>query len=249
MVCLAAGAVLTIGCAIGRPGGGERVAAPAVSVDSATTARTVDVLRAGTAFVDRTSFRADVDISGGQITTVSHVDNVRKRADATVTGSGVVVETRMIDDDVYLRTSADWPGVGHDWMLLDSDKVPAGFALSFAPGKNDPGGAARLFNAIVSAQVSGTDITGTIDLTRVGAGNGISFRPGPEGKFPASVRNTEFNAALDSQSRLIRFMIPRGSSSPSAALRYGEFGVAVAVPRPQGAAPAPAALYAQLGLH
>jgi hypothetical protein len=249
MASLAMGAVLAIGCSIGRPGDSDRVSAPAVSIDSATTARTIDLLRAGTAFIDHTSFRADVDISGGQVTTVTHADNVNKRADTTFTMSGVVAEIRMIDNDVYLRTNADWPGVGHGWMVLDSAKVPAGFAMSFAPGRNDPGGAARLFNAIVSAQVSGTDTTGTIDLTRVGTGNGISFRPGPHGNFPDSARNMKFHATLDSQHRLISFEIPTADGSPSATLHYSEFGTTVAVSRPQGTMPAPEALYPQLGLH
>jgi hypothetical protein len=243
MVGLAVGAVLIIGCSIGRPGVSDGVAAPAATGDS------VDLLRAGTAFVDRTSFRVDVDISGGQVTTVTRADNAKKRAEATVEGSAVVIEVRMIDDDVYLKTNADWPGVGHGWLSLDPAKVPASFALSFAPGKNDPGGSARLFNAIVSAQASGADITGTIDLSRIGSGNGISFRPGPQGKFPDSVRNMKFTATLDSQSRLIRFEIPSGPNSPSATLRYSEFGGVVAVSRPADALPAPEALYPQIGLH
>lgn len=67
----------------------------------------------------------------------------------------------------------------------DSDRVSAP-AVSFAPGLNDPGGVARLFNAIVSAQASGADVSGTIDLTRIGTGNGISFQAGPNGGFPTA---------------------------------------------------------------
>jgi hypothetical protein len=134
-------------------------------------------------------------------------------------------------------------------MVLDPAKIPADFAMSFAAGKNDPGGSARLINAIVSAEVSGAGITGTIDATRVGTGNGISFRPGPQGKFPDSARSTRFQATLDSQHRLTSFVIPSAPGGPSASLRYSEFGSAVTVSRPHGAVPAPEALYPQLGLH
>jgi hypothetical protein len=60
----------------------------------------------------------------------------------------------------------------------------------------------------------------------------------------------KFHATLDSQHRLIGFVIPSAQGSPSATLRYREFGAVVAVSRPQGAVPAPDdALYPQIGLH
>jgi hypothetical protein len=235
-------AVLAVGCSVGRAGDGDRDPGPAVSRDSAA----IDLLRASTAFIDHTSFRTDVEFAGGQMATVAHTDNVHKRADAIITLWGVETEARLVDDDIYLRTDTDMPGVGHGWLVLDPAKVPAGFAMSFAPGKNDPGGSARLIDAVVSAEVSGSGITGTMDLTKVGTGNGISFRPGPGGKFPSAARSTRFEATLDGQHRLTSFVV---QSAPDATLRYSEFGAAVSVSRPRGAVPAPAALYPQLGLH
>ncbi|MGS2619448.1 hypothetical protein ACVCAH_33795 [Micromonospora sp. LZ34] len=218
-----------------------------VSADAATTAKAIDLLRAGTEFIDQTSFRVDVDIAS-QVTTLSHSDNVNKRTDATLSAFGRVTEIRMIDNEVYMKTELDLPGVGHEWMSLDPARVPSDFALSFAPGKNDPGGSARLINAIVTARADGSHITGTIDVTRIGTGNGISFRPGPGVTLPDSARSHAFRATLDAEGRLISFLIPAASGLPNASLRYSDFGAATDVTRPRGAVAAPDALYPQLGL-
>lgn len=247
VVGLAAGAMLAMGCSVHWGTRGDPAPAPIVSGDPAETAKAVDSLRSGTKFVDQLSFRTDVDISG-QITTLSHTDNVKKRSQSTVASSGKVFnEVRMIDDDVYLKASI-LKGVGDVWLTLDPAKVPASFALSFAQGKNDPGGSARLIDAIVSARVSGSDITGTMDLTRVGTGNGISFKPPANGGFPETTRSQPFRATLDSESRLITFIILDEHDSSIASLRYSEFGIAVAVEAPAGAVPAPDGVYPQLGV-
>jgi hypothetical protein len=214
---------------------------PAASNDTVAAASAIDVLGAGTAFIDHTSFRLGVSIAGGQVATVAHRDTANKRADATLLANGTVTDIRLIGSDIYMRTTTiKLPGVGDSWMILDPAKVPAAFPLSFAPGMKDPGGSARLINAIVSAQVSGTAVTGTIDVTRIGTGNGIWFRPGPDGKFPDGAQNHEFHATLDNEGRLFMFVIPNANGLPDAALPYTH---------PPGAAPAPDALYPQLGLH
>lgn len=255
---LIAAALLATGCSAGPTSEGSPVSTPAVSDSGSalaagngtvTAAGALDLLRTGTAFIDHTSFRSDVGIAGGQITTEAHVDNANKRAEATVSASGTTIEIRMVDNDIYMKSNAKLPGVGDGWLILDPAKVPAGFVMSFAPGMNYPGDSARLINAIVSAQVSGLEVTGTIDLTKVGTGNGVSFRPPPGGSFPDSARTQQFQATLDSQGRLVSFVIPVSSAAPGATLRYSEFGVAVTVSPPQGAVPAPDALYPQLGLH
>lgn len=249
MLGLAAGAVLAMGCSIGWKTGSGPAPSPAESTDAASTAAAIDVLRSGTKFIDQTGFRTDVDIAG-QITTLTHTDNGNKRADSTVTAFGKTSEIRMIDNDVYMKTNAiALPGVSAGWMILDPVKMPPDTALSFAVGKNDPGGSARLIDAIVSARIVGTQVTGTMDLTKVGNGNGISFRPPANGTFPDSVKRQPFSAALDSQGRLVRFDIPAADGSLSAGLRYSDFGAAVAETRPPDAVPAPDALYAQLGAH
>ncbi|MFG3302780.1 hypothetical protein [Micromonospora chersina] len=246
VAAISAVTLLLLGWAAGARTGDEPDPAPTVGADAATTARATGLLRSGTAFIERTSFRVDADIAS-QITTVAHADNVHKRADATISASGRVIETRMIDNEVYLRTDLDLPGVGHEWMTLDPARVPSDFAVSFAPGRNDPGGSARLIDAIVTARADGPHITGTIDLTRVGAGNGINFRPGPDG-FPDGARSNAFSATLDADGRLVSFSIPAASGMPNATLRYSDFGTPVDVVRPQGAVAAPDALYPQLGL-
>ncbi|MFI6265363.1 hypothetical protein [Micromonospora sp. NPDC051006] len=243
---IAAGTILLLGFAAGARSGDEPAPVATVSADAAT-ANPADLLRSGTRFVDQTSFRVDVDIAS-QATTVSYTDNVNKRAVATVSVSGRGIEIRMIDDVVYMKTDLDLPGVGHEWMSLDPARVPSDFALSFAAGKNDPGGSARLINAVVTAQAEGLHVTGTLDATRVGAGNGISFRPGRTGTFPDSAHDQPFRATLDDQGRLVSFLIPGANGFPNASVRYSEFGAAVEVIRPEGAVAAPDALYPQLGL-
>ncbi|MEU8004265.1 hypothetical protein AB0B66_24185 [Catellatospora sp. NPDC049111] len=250
-----AGALMTMACSVRWNTGDEDVApspVPVVSADAATTASVVELLRAGTKFIDETSFRTDVDVSGGQVTTRSHMDNTRKRGDALISFAGKATEVRMIGDAVYMK-SQQMQGVGDGWLSLDPAKVPASFELTFAAGKNDPGGSARLINAIVSAEVdgavtSGTEIKGTIDLSKVGTGNGISFRLTKGQEFPKSMKRHPFSASLDAQGRLVGFVIPAAGGAPSASLRYSDFGAPVTVSAPPGAKPAPDALYAQLGL-
>jgi hypothetical protein len=247
MAGISAGIALLLGCSAGVRPGNEPAPVPITTAEAATTAESIDLLRAGTDFIDQTSFRVEIDIAS-QVTTMSHTDNVNKRADATVSAFGRVTEIRMIDNELYMKTDLDLPGIGHEWMTLDPARVPSNFALSFAPGKNDPGGSARLINAIVTAQADGSQITGTIDATRIGTGNGISFRPGPDGRFPDNAREQAFHAALDAQGRLISFVIPAANGMPDASLRYSDFGAATDVMRPQGSVAAPDALYPQLGL-
>ena len=238
-------AVLLTGCSVSVHVGYRPAATPSVSIDAAATAEAIQLLKSGTTFVDQISFRVDADIAD-QITASTRTDNVHKRLDATVSADGKSTEIRMIGTAVYMKTTM-LAGVGNGWMSLDPTKVPTGFALSLAPGKNDPGGSARLINAIVSAQVVGTQITGTMDLTKVGTGNGISFRLPDD--IPASAYSTQFFAALDSQGRLVSFVIPGTAYSSAGSLRYSDFGAVVTVSAPQDAVPAPAALYPQLGLH
>ena len=220
---------------------------PVTSAAADTTAAAIERLKAGTAFVDQISFLADVVIGEGQVTTKTRTDNVNKRATSIIATTGLTVEIRMIDDDVYML-AANLPGALEGWMTLDPAKIPAGFAVSFERGKNDPGGSARLFNAITSAHSFGTEISGTIDIVTLGTGNGISFRANPGAEFPDSVRSQKFRATLDGHGRLVTFAIPGSQGVPSATLRYGEFGVPVEVSPPRQAEPAPEALYPQMGL-
>ncbi|MEW1584854.1 hypothetical protein AB0283_05335 [Micromonospora vinacea] len=242
--------LLLLGCSVGAPT--EKQPAPrsapvsAASADATTTAEAVGLLRAGTAFVNQTSYRSDVDIAS-QITSLSHTDNVHKRSTARVSAPAGVIDIRMIDDDVYMKTGL-FRGVGGGWMVLDPARVPSDFALSFAPGKNDFGGSGRLIDAIVTARSDGPEISGTIDATRVVAGNGISFRPGPGGVFPDGARRHAFRATLDTEGRLVSFLMPEASGLPNASLRYSDFGTTVTVVRPPGAVAAPDALYPQLGM-
>lgn len=248
--------LLLLGCSVGtrtesesepRTAPGATVSADAAGADAATTAEAVGLLRAGTAFVNQTSYRSDVDIAS-QIMSLSQTDNVNRRLNATIAAPGGVIEIRMIDDDVYMKPGPLLQGVGDDWLVLDPARVPPGFALSFAPGKNDSGGSGRLIDAIVTARADGRQITGAVDVTLIGVGNGISFRPGPGGAFPDSARRHAFRATLDTEGRLVSFLMPQASGLPNASLRYSDFGMTVVVERPSGAAVAPDALYPQLGL-
>jgi hypothetical protein len=107
-------AVLAIGCSIGRAGDGDRDPAPAANNDAAGAARAIDLLKAGTAFIDQTSFRADVDIAGGQLTIVARADNVKKRADSVVSTFGAETETRTCTSE-RTPTCPAWVTVGWSW--------------------------------------------------------------------------------------------------------------------------------------
>ncbi|WP_433261408.1 hypothetical protein ACQPWR_19975 [Micromonospora vinacea] len=242
--------LLLLGCSVGAPTESEPKpeSAPvsAASTDTTTTAEAVGLLRGGTAFVNQTSYRSDVDIAS-QITSLSHTDNVHKRLTAKVTTPGGIIEIRMIDDEVYMKAGL-LRGVPDGWMVLDPARMPSDFALSFAPGKNDFGGSGRLIDAIVTARADGPEISGTLDASRIRAGNGISFRPNPGAVFPDGPRRHAFRASLDTEGRLVSFLMPQANGLPSASLRYSDFGATVTVARPPGAIPAPDALYPQLGL-
>ena len=246
-----ASALLATACTpTSRPTGSRPATSAAVDTTTTTadtTAAAIDRLKAGTAFVDDVSFLADVVIAEGQVTTKTRTDNVNKRATSIIATTGLTVEIRMIDDDVYML-AANLPGALKGWMTLDPAKIPPGFAVSFERGKNDPGGSARLINAITEAHSFGTEISGTIDIVTLGTGNGISFRPNPGAEFPDSVRSQKFKATLDGQGRLVTFAIPGSQGLPSATLRYSEFRVPVEVSAPRDAEPAPDALYPQMGL-
>lgn len=243
--------LLLLGCSVGAPTENEAKTASApmsaASADATTTAEAIGLLRGGTAFVNQTSYRSDVDIAS-QITTLSHTDNVHKRLNAKISAPGGVIEIRMIDDEVYMKTGLPMPGVGDGWMALDPARMPSDFGLSFAPGRNDSGGSGRLIDAIVTARADGPQISGTLDATRIGAGNGISFRPGPGAVFPDSARSHAFRASLDTEGRLVSFLMPEASGLPNASLRYSDFGTTVTVARPAGVVAAPDALYPQLGM-
>jgi hypothetical protein len=250
---LVVAAVIAAGCSIGTSPSSSPLSAP-TGVPAATTASSapsaVDQLRAGTAFIDTTSFRTDVTVADGQITDESHTDVPHRRADSLILSSGSpAYEIRVIDATFYLKIDVKTPGISNNWMILDPAKIPAGFGFSFVPGQDDPGSSARLINAIVSAQASGPDITGTLDAAKVGTGNGISYRVAPGASFPEGAHSQPFDATLDSQGRLVSFEIPSANGLPAATLRYSEFGAPVSVSPPQGAVPAPDSLYPQLGLH
>ncbi|WP_410812142.1 hypothetical protein [Micromonospora sp. 067-2] len=243
----AAGAVLLLLWSVGARTEDEPTPVPTASGDAATTANATALLRSGTEFIDRTSFRVDSDIAS-QVTARIHTDVVHKRAVAVLSAANGVIEIRMIDTELYMTSTLDPAGVGRGWMRLDPVRVPSDFAPSFAAGRNDPGGSARLIDAVVSAQADGSHITGTLDVNRIGIGIGLSFRPGPGGSFPESARSHAFHASLDAEGRLVSFLMPAADGLPNASLRYSDFGVSLEVIRPEGAVAAPDALYPQLGV-
>jgi len=240
-------AVVAGGCSTGKTTDGGPVAPAATSAAVSDPAAAVDRLRAGTAFIDQVSFISRLVIAEGQLLSESRVDNLNKRSVTTMTTAEHVIETRMIGDGIYMLART-LPGASDGWMILDPAKIPAGFEMSFDRGKNDPGGSARLINAITSARVSGSEITGTVDVVKIGTGNGISFRANPGGEFPKDAVNQEFRATLDSQGRLAKFVIPGSQVVPQGSVSYSDFGVAVAVSPPRGAKPAPETIYPMLGL-
>ncbi|GHJ43887.1 hypothetical protein Cs7R123_12290 [Catellatospora sp. TT07R-123] len=239
----AAGAVLLAGCAAPWNRGAQPEPAPVSTEDATATSEALALLRLGNNFVE-TRFRTDLDV-GGLVTTVAWTDNPRRRFEATLKASGRVIELRGVGDAVFLKPGGAVPGVADGWYRLDPARVPRNFAIDFTPGHNDPGGSDRLIDAIVSAQVSGRVISGTIDLAKIGVGIGISI-PTPDGGFPERAHHQLFDATLDDRGYLIRFELPI-SDSADAVLQYGDFGTPVDVEAPPGAPSAPEALYALLG--
>jgi hypothetical protein len=233
-------AILTVGCSTGQSTDGRPPSPPATS-PTATPATAVDRLEAGIAFIDQTSFRTDLAI-GESMAATSHTDNTNKRAAATLSAPGGKVEIRAVGDDLYMMAGGVLPGMPKGWMVVDPAKVPAAFELSFAQGRVDPGGSARLVDAITSAQATGSEVSGTIDIGKIGVGNGLSF-PG----MRAGEVQGQFQATLDSRGRLTSFAI-HGEGVPSGSVRYSDFGVPVTVSPPQGAVPAPQSLYPLLGV-
>ncbi|MGN9914201.1 hypothetical protein ACTMTJ_42405 [Phytohabitans sp. LJ34] len=234
-------AVLAAGCSSGQSTDGRPPSSPATS-PTATPATAVDLLKSGLTFIDQVSFRADMAI-GESIAATSRTDNANKRATATLSApGGKKLEIRAVGDDLYMMAAGVLPDMPKGWMVVDPAKVPAAFGLSFAQGSVDPGGSARLVNAVTSARATGSDISGTIDIGKIGVGNGMSF----PGVRPGEVQG-QFQATLDDQGRLTSFAI-HGEGVPSGSVRYSEFGTPVAVSAPQGAVPAPESLYPLLGV-
>jgi len=254
LAALGAAAILVSACSFARPAGrspgtepaATRSASSGPSIDAAATTHAIDLLRAGTRFVDQTSFRTDFAVAGQSLIWM-HTDSIHKRGVGSISAPAGPIELRLVDDDFYMNAGSNLRGVAEGWMILDVARIPAGFAFTFAPGSNDPGGSARFINGIISAEVTGAHISGTIDLSKVGVGSGFSFKPGPDGSFQGGPHRP-FSATLDSEGRVVSLRLPKLTGDTFAEIRYSEFGVPVDVSPPTGAVPAPDALYPQLGV-
>ena len=247
-LALSALVVLT-GCSFDEPVHLGSTAAPSTSVSATATQQAIGLLRASTTFIDQTSFLCSVQNwrEPDEFFKSTNMDRVHQNADIHTTFAYRSTEARMIGPAIYLKTGPNRPGAGEGWMTLDPHKIPADILPSFSPGNDDPCGSARLINAIVTAKLSehivgGTLIDGTIDMTKIGAGIGITGLPDA---FPDSVHHQRFVAEIDDQGRLDSFVIPAGLI-PETEVRYGSLGLPVTVPEPPHPTPAPDALYQQL---
>ncbi|MBV1853929.1 hypothetical protein [Catellatospora tritici] len=241
-----AGAVLLAGCSFGWRTGEQAGPAPATTEGAVATAEAVAKLRLGNNFTEM-SFRMNLDL-GDRMTAVAWMDNPRKRFESSLKASGGVTELRVIDDACYLNlgTGATSNGEPIGWFRLDLERIPADFRIDFTPGHNDPGGSDRLIDAIVSAQISGTEIGGTIDLAKIGVGSGVSVPPPKDGQWPEEAHRQPFTASLDDRGYLVRFAL--SVNGADVLLRYGDFFTPVQVEPPPGAIPAPDPLYSLLGV-
>nr|QLJ96396.1 hypothetical protein HZU44_15585 [Micromonospora carbonacea] len=118
----------------------------------------------------------------------------------------MILVTRY-EEDVYFAM-LNVPGVsfGTNYSLSRSE-VPAGSYLDVDP--NDPGGARRLVDAVVSVQSDGEQaatgkrrLAGAVDLTATWYADEGLCR-----KFGDKARAIPFNATVDDQGRLVEFVI------------------------------------------
>jgi hypothetical protein len=240
------GIVTLAACGSTGDGASTATSAPPTSASGDPAQR----LRASIAFPDEASFRCDVDVFG-RVTARTLMDSPHRRSVSTLGPiTSPVVELRLVDDDVYLKAAREsgLPGAGDTWLQLDPTRVPASLDGGFEPGKNDPGGAARLIAAVNTVEATPEGFRGTINLNKIGTGNGLSFKPEQTVVFGETATKMPYEVTIDGAGRMTSFVITVAyqGQTMTASVRYSDFGQPVSVERPSGAVTAPDAIYAHL---
>ncbi|GAB7047705.1 hypothetical protein [Catenuloplanes indicus] len=188
------------------------------------------------------SFTVEVT-SGDAMRTTSRMDVPNRRAEsalrqATGEEQSMTVRTRLLGDAVFMQIDGvPIPGVDARWMRIDPARIPPGQEVSFAPGRNDAGGADRVLAAITDAsRLPDGRYRGTLDLAQVGTGTGLSFSTSDISGLGDAARAVPFLATLDERGRLTHLQIDlpaiTAGKAPMVETRYSAFGEPFTVQAP-----------------
>jgi hypothetical protein len=215
-----------------------------------------DALKQATAFLTTTSYETYLNM-GPTVSAAGYMDLKGKQAQlATVLTSGdttTTVQIRLVGGGTYLKIDGqNAAGLGDKWAKLDPKKLTAGSMMDFTDGHNDPSGGARVLAAVVTVAQTPTGFRGTVDLTKIGKGPGISLRPQQLAALDNSGASVPFTANIDAQGHLVqlRLTLTAGQENLPIQIKYSAFGQQTIVEQPTGTAviAAPASLYTDLGL-
>jgi len=123
------------------------------------------------------------------------------------------------------------------WLKVDRTKIgTTGLAGSLVPGGDSTSPDAYVSGVVTAENVSKTEVKGTIDLSK----SAPKAIPAAElAKLPADQKVVPFNATLDDQGRITKFVItlPKISTFPAADLTttYSDFGTPVTITAPAAA--------------
>jgi hypothetical protein len=170
------------------------------------------------------------------LTSTSKVDPKANKADATMkitasTGSADFA-VRAVGEDVYIQADG-LPNVQPGkWLHIDGTKA-AGTSFDIIPD-GDAAGARKFVDTVAEVTESSPGTyRGTLDLTKVPAGNGVSVST-----LGDKAKAVPFTAAVDDQGRLTTLTIDMSSINPQLGTlktTYSGFGEPVTVEAPAAA--------------
>lgn len=214
-----------------------------------------EALKQSLSFINTTSFETYLNM-GPQVDAAGYMDAPHKLAQlATVVKTAdkpITVRVRLVDGATYFKIEGKpVPEVGDRWVLVDPKKVPPGVIMGFDPATSDPSGGARVLSAVTAAEKTATGFRGTVDMTKVGKGSGITLRPEQLAALNDGGTKMPFEATVDDQGRLtkLQLTLTAGEDFLPVQVRYSEFGKQSPVDKPSGAdvIDAPASFYSLLG--
>jgi hypothetical protein len=166
------------------------------------------------------------------ITSTSTVDPKANQASATMTIGSARFAVRTVGDDIYVQADG-LPNVQPGkWLHIDGAKA-AGTSFDLIPD-GDAAGANKFVDTIADVrETSPGTYSGTLDLTKVPAGNGVSVST-----LGDQAKAVPFTATVDDQGRLTSLTIDMASINAQLGTMkttYSDFGAPVSVSAPAAA--------------
>jgi hypothetical protein len=228
---LAAATLSLAGCAADNGSGtGTSTGGPATATSAPAASATAELTAAAQKLNDDT---VTTEVTSNGLTSSGKIDPKGNKADVTMkvtasTGSADF-HVRALGDDVYIQADG-LPNVqAGKWLHIDAAKA-AGTSFDVIPD-GDAAGANRFLNTVADVKKDGTgSYSGTLDLTKVPAGGGVSIDT-----LGDKAKAVPFTATVDDQGRLTSLTIDMSALNAqlgSLKTTYSDFGSPVTVEAP-----------------